>query len=85
MPGSCGSQAVATRVSDPVHGNTIPAPGGHRTRHFSATLDEIRRFAKVRRLADLLPDRLVSSVGQRRGRASVMSKGWTSRIHQTWM
>lgn len=36
-------------VSDPMHGNTITAPSGHKTRHFSAVLDEVRGFVEVHR------------------------------------
>ena len=31
-------------VSDPMHGNTYTAPGGHKTRHFDAIVDEIAGF-----------------------------------------
>ncbi|NNC78581.1 MAG: 3-deoxy-7-phosphoheptulonate synthase class II [Acidimicrobiales bacterium] len=31
-------------VSDPMHGNTFTAPGGHKTRHFDAIVDEITGF-----------------------------------------
>jgi 3-deoxy-7-phosphoheptulonate synthase len=34
-------------VSDPMHGNTVTAPSGHKTRHFEAVLDEVRGFVEV--------------------------------------
>ncbi|MGW7362904.1 class II 3-deoxy-7-phosphoheptulonate synthase [Streptomyces sp. NPDC054841] len=34
-------------VSDPMHGNTITAPSGHKTRRFDAILDEVRGFVEV--------------------------------------
>ncbi|MEU9359818.1 class II 3-deoxy-7-phosphoheptulonate synthase [Streptomyces sp. NPDC048301] len=34
-------------VSDPMHGNTVTAPSGHKTRDFSAILDEVRGFVEV--------------------------------------
>ncbi|WP_329182082.1 3-deoxy-7-phosphoheptulonate synthase class II (plasmid) [Streptomyces decoyicus] len=40
-------QALVCWVSDPMHGNTITAPGGHKTRDFSAVLDEVRGFVEV--------------------------------------
>ncbi|MGW6905193.1 class II 3-deoxy-7-phosphoheptulonate synthase [Streptomyces sp. NPDC054940] len=36
-------------ISDPMHGNTITAPSGHKTRHFEAILDEVRGFVEVHR------------------------------------
>ena len=41
--------ALVSWVSDPMHGNTITAPSGHKTRHFSAILDEVRGFVEVHR------------------------------------
>ncbi|MFG2887621.1 class II 3-deoxy-7-phosphoheptulonate synthase [Streptomyces sp. NPDC048297] len=34
-------------VSDPMHGNTVTAPSGHKTRRFEAVLDEVRGFVEV--------------------------------------
>ncbi|MFD9632644.1 class II 3-deoxy-7-phosphoheptulonate synthase [Streptomyces violascens] len=34
-------------VSDPMHGNTITAASGHKTRRFDAILDEVRGFVEV--------------------------------------
>ncbi|MFD9904103.1 class II 3-deoxy-7-phosphoheptulonate synthase [Streptomyces sp. NPDC059063] len=36
-------------VSDPMHGNTITAASGHKTRRFDAILDEVRGFFEVHR------------------------------------
>ncbi|MFF9785267.1 3-deoxy-D-arabinoheptulosonate-7-phosphate synthase [Streptomyces sp. SceaMP-e96] len=34
-------------VCDPMHGNTITAPDGHKTRRFDTVLDELRGFVEV--------------------------------------
>ncbi|MET9554804.1 3-deoxy-7-phosphoheptulonate synthase class II [Streptomyces sp. NPDC006645] len=36
-------------VSDPMHGNTVTAPSGHKTRHVADVLDEVRGFVEVHR------------------------------------
>jgi 3-deoxy-7-phosphoheptulonate synthase len=36
-------------VCDPMHGNTIEAPSGHKTRRFDDVLDEVRGFFEVHR------------------------------------
>lgn len=36
-------------VSDPMHGNTITVPSGHKTRRFDAILEEVRGFVEVHR------------------------------------
>ncbi|MGP4051922.1 class II 3-deoxy-7-phosphoheptulonate synthase [Streptomyces sp. 2A115] len=36
-------------VSDPMHGNTIAAASGHKTRRFDAILEEVRGFVEVHR------------------------------------
>ncbi|MEU3712648.1 class II 3-deoxy-7-phosphoheptulonate synthase [Streptomyces catenulae] len=36
-------------VSDPMHGNTVTAPSGHKTRRFDTVLDELRGFVEVHR------------------------------------
>ncbi|MEU6115227.1 class II 3-deoxy-7-phosphoheptulonate synthase [Streptomyces sp. NPDC047117] len=41
--------ATVCWVSDPMHGNTITAPSGHKTRRFDAILDEVRGFMEVHR------------------------------------
>ncbi|MGW3011281.1 class II 3-deoxy-7-phosphoheptulonate synthase [Streptomyces sp. NPDC001219] len=39
--------ALVAWVSDPMHGNTITAASGHKTRGFDAILDEVRGFVEV--------------------------------------
>lgn len=34
---------------DPMHGNTVQSPTGHKTRHFDRVLDEVRGFVEVHR------------------------------------
>ncbi|GAA2487564.1 class II 3-deoxy-7-phosphoheptulonate synthase [Streptomyces gobitricini] len=41
--------ALVCWVSDPMHGNTITAPSGHKTRSFDTILDEVRGFVEVHR------------------------------------
>ncbi|MFB6844438.1 3-deoxy-7-phosphoheptulonate synthase [Streptomyces sp. NPDC056373] len=36
-------------VSDPMHGNTVVAPSGHKTRRFESVVDEVRGFVEVHR------------------------------------
>jgi 3-deoxy-7-phosphoheptulonate synthase len=36
-------------VSDPMHGNTVVAPSGHKTRLFESVVDEVRGFVEVHR------------------------------------
>lgn len=43
------SGARVAWVCDPMHGNTYTAPGGHKTRHLDAILDEVRGFFEVHR------------------------------------
>ncbi|CAN6311136.1 unnamed protein product [Urochloa humidicola] len=38
---------IVTWVTDPMHGNTIAAPCGLRTRHFGSILDEVEAFFDV--------------------------------------
>ncbi|MEE1828567.1 3-deoxy-7-phosphoheptulonate synthase class II [Streptomyces sp. BE20] len=39
-------------VCDPMHGNTVAAPSGHKTRYFNTVMDEIRGFFEVHRTLD---------------------------------
>ncbi|MFD7665819.1 class II 3-deoxy-7-phosphoheptulonate synthase [Streptomyces sp. NPDC059788] len=39
--------ALVGWVCDPMHGNTITAPSGHKTRRFDTVLDEVRGFVEV--------------------------------------
>ncbi|MEV5975429.1 class II 3-deoxy-7-phosphoheptulonate synthase [Streptomyces sp. NPDC052114] len=39
--------ALVCWVSDPMHGNTITAASGHKTRRFDAIMDEVRGFVEV--------------------------------------
>ncbi|MGN5634337.1 class II 3-deoxy-7-phosphoheptulonate synthase [Streptomyces sp. AC154] len=41
--------ALVCWVSDPMHGNTITAASGHKTRRFDTILDEVRGFVEVHR------------------------------------
>ncbi len=41
--------ALVCWVSDPMHGNTITAPSGHKTRSFDTILDEVRGFVEIHR------------------------------------
>ncbi|MEU3450946.1 class II 3-deoxy-7-phosphoheptulonate synthase [Streptomyces thermolilacinus] len=41
--------ALVCWVSDPMHGNTVTAPSGHKTRRFDTILDEVRGFVEVHR------------------------------------
>ncbi|MGI5258374.1 class II 3-deoxy-7-phosphoheptulonate synthase [Streptomyces angustmyceticus] len=43
------SGAQVAWVCDPMHGNTIGAPSGHKTRRFDDVLDEVRGFFEVHR------------------------------------
>ena len=43
------SGAQVAWVCDPMHGNTVEAPSGHKTRHFSDVLAEVRGFFEVHR------------------------------------
>ncbi|MFE3604016.1 class II 3-deoxy-7-phosphoheptulonate synthase [Streptomyces sp. NPDC059096] len=43
------SGAPVAWVCDPMHGNTVEAPSGHKTRRFDDVLDEIRGFFEVHR------------------------------------
>jgi 3-deoxy-7-phosphoheptulonate synthase len=36
-------------ICDPMHGNTITAPSGHKTRRFGDVLDEVNGFFEVHR------------------------------------
>ena len=45
----------ATWVCDPMHGNTVTAPSGHKTRHFDEVMDEIRGFFEVHRAVGTVP------------------------------
>jgi 3-deoxy-7-phosphoheptulonate synthase len=40
---------------DPMHGNTFTAPSGRKTRHFDASLDEIRGFFAAHRAGGTWP------------------------------
>ncbi|WOG93894.1 hypothetical protein DCAR_0313182 [Daucus carota subsp. sativus] len=42
-----GAGQILTWVCDPMHGNTIQAPSGHKTRPFDAILSEVRAFFDV--------------------------------------
>ncbi|KAK4845322.1 hypothetical protein QYF36_003576 [Acer negundo] len=42
-----GAGQIVTWVSDPMHGNTIKAPSGHKTRSFDAIRAEVRAFFDV--------------------------------------
>ena len=41
------SGACVVWVCDPMHGNTIEAPSGHKTRRFDDVIDEVRGFFEV--------------------------------------
>ena len=41
------AEAAVIWVSDPMHGNTVTAPSGHKTRHFDDILDEVAGFFEV--------------------------------------
>ncbi|MFI8520335.1 class II 3-deoxy-7-phosphoheptulonate synthase [Streptomyces sp. NPDC085481] len=41
------SGATVAWVCDPMHGNTVEAPSGHKTRHFDDILGEVRAFFEV--------------------------------------
>ncbi|MEV6481212.1 class II 3-deoxy-7-phosphoheptulonate synthase [Streptomyces sp. NPDC051576] len=43
------SGAQVAWICDPMHGNTIEAPSGHKTRRFDDILDEVRGFFEVHR------------------------------------
>ncbi|MFJ2904214.1 class II 3-deoxy-7-phosphoheptulonate synthase [Streptomyces sp. NPDC087212] len=43
------SGALVAWICDPMHGNTIEAPSGHKTRRFDDVLDEVRGFFEVHR------------------------------------
>ncbi|MFF0436147.1 class II 3-deoxy-7-phosphoheptulonate synthase [Streptomyces sp. NPDC004327] len=43
------SGARVAWVCDPMHGNTVEAPSGHKTRHFDDILGEVRAFFEVHR------------------------------------
>ncbi|MEU2441566.1 class II 3-deoxy-7-phosphoheptulonate synthase [Streptomyces rubradiris] len=43
------SGAQVAWICDPMHGNTIEAPSGHKTRRFDDVLDEVRGFFEVHR------------------------------------
>ncbi|MCX2971397.1 MULTISPECIES: 3-deoxy-7-phosphoheptulonate synthase [Streptomyces] len=43
------SGAQVAWVCDPMHGNTFPAPTGHKTRAYETVLEEIRGFVEVHR------------------------------------
>ena len=43
------SGAQVAWVCDPMHGNTIETPGGHKTRHFEDVLAEVHGFFEVHR------------------------------------
>jgi 3-deoxy-7-phosphoheptulonate synthase len=40
-------EIVVTWVCDPMHGNTVTAPSGYKTRHFDDVIDEVRGFFEV--------------------------------------
>ena len=49
------SGAEVVWCCDPMHGNTISAEGGYKTRSFGAILQEIREFVQVCRTEDVYP------------------------------
>ena len=44
-----------TWVTDPMHGNTITAAGGYKTRRFDTVMDEVRGFFEVHRGLGTVP------------------------------
>ncbi len=49
------SGAEVAWVCDPMHGNTIEAPSGHKTRRFDDVIDEVRGFFEVHRALGTVP------------------------------
>jgi 3-deoxy-7-phosphoheptulonate synthase len=49
------SGASVVWVCDPMHGNTIEAPSGHKTRRFDDVIDEVRGFFAVHRALGTIP------------------------------
>ena len=49
------SGASVVWVCDPMHGNTIEAPSGHKTRRFDDVVDEVRGFFEVHRVLGTVP------------------------------
>ncbi len=49
------SGAHVVWVCDPMHGNTIEAPSGHKTRRFDDVIDEVRGFFEVHRALGTVP------------------------------
>jgi 3-deoxy-7-phosphoheptulonate synthase len=50
-----GSGACVVWVCDPMHGNTVSAASGHKTRYFDDVLDEVAGFFEVHRAAGTHP------------------------------
>jgi 3-deoxy-7-phosphoheptulonate synthase len=44
-----GQRASVVWVCDPMHGNTVEAASGHKTRYFDHVLDEVTGFFEVHR------------------------------------
>jgi len=49
------SGAAVVWVCDPMHGNTVEAASGHKTRYFDHVLDEVAGFFEVHRAAGTHP------------------------------
>jgi 3-deoxy-7-phosphoheptulonate synthase len=49
------SGATVLWVCDPMHGNTIEAPSGHKTRRFDDVIDEVRGFFEVHMALGTVP------------------------------
>ena len=49
------SGARVVWVTDPMHGNTITAKNGYKTRRFDDVMDEVRGFFEVHRAAGTYP------------------------------
>ncbi|MDP9417234.1 MAG: 3-deoxy-7-phosphoheptulonate synthase class II, partial [Actinomycetota bacterium] len=49
------SGAEVVWVCDPMHGNTIEAPSGHKTRRFDDVIDEVRGFFEVHNALGTVP------------------------------
>ena len=51
------SGAAVVWVCDPMHGNTVEAASGHKTRYFDDVLDEVAEFFEVHRALGTHPGR----------------------------
>lgn len=44
VDGVTDAEAQVARICDPVHGNTVVTPSGHKIRHFDDMLDDVSGF-----------------------------------------